>query len=175
LIFGPRQLALNKRRDTLFVGNSSKHCLVYVPLKAGAAAIFCGANGTEGYVDGTAATSRFHFPMGLARSDSGWVICDNSNKRIRLFKNGLTRTIAGAGIIGDGIGSDSRFNVPYDLVKHPFKDSLYISDQNNHAIRVVDLRTNRVKTLVGNGASGNVSSANPALVRLNRPTNQRAR
>ncbi len=171
LIFGPRQLAMNKRRDTLFVGNSAKHCLVYVPLKAGGPAIFCGANGTEGYVDGTAATSRFYFPMGLARSDSGWVICDNSNRRIRLFKNGFTRTIAGAGIIGDGIGSDSRFNVPYDLVKHPFKDSLYISDQNNHAIRVVDLRTNRVKTLVGNGTSGNISSANPALVRLSRPTN----
>jgi hypothetical protein len=171
LLLGPRQLAFSRRKDTIFVGNSSKHCLVSVPLKAGAAAVFCGASGVEGYIDGIATASRFSFPMGIARSDSGWVICDNGNRRIRLFKNGLTRTIAGAGFIGDGIGTASRFNVPYDLVKHPLKDSVYISDQNNHAIRLINLNTKEVKTLVGNGISGNVSSTNPALVRLNRPTN----
>ena len=171
LLLGPRQLVLSRRKDTLYVANSSRHCLVSIPLRAGAAAVFCGASGQDGYVDGNASQSRFAFSMGLALSDSGFVICDNGNRRIRLFKNGLTRTLAGVGIIGDGTGSNCRFNVPYDLVKHPTKDSLYISDQNNHAIRLMNLATGEVKTLVGNGTSGNVSGTNPALVRLNRPTN----
>lgn len=170
-LFGPRQLVLSPLKDTIYVGNSSRHCLISVPLRAGAAFVLCGLPGTEGFVNGNAGESRFSFPMGLARSDSGWVICDNGNKRIRLFKNGLTRTVAGVGIIGNGTGKDSRFNVPYDLVKHPFRDTLYISDQNNHAIRLMKLSTLEVSTVAGNGVSGNVSGTNPAQVRLNRPTN----
>ena len=157
LVYGPRQLAFNKRKDTIAIANSSNHSLVYLPLKVGVASVFAGATATLGYVDGNSAVSRYYFPMGIARSDSGWIVCDNSNRRIRMVKKGISSTIAGIGIIGDGIGIDSRFSGPYDLVKHPFKDSIYITDQNNHAIRVMDLSSNIVTTAVGNGISGNVS------------------
>jgi hypothetical protein len=170
-VFGPRQLVLNSRKDTLFIGNSARHTLVSVPLRSGSAFVLCGSAGAEGYVDGSATATRFSFPLGLARGDSGFIICDNGNRRLRIFRNGRTRTIAGAGFIGDGTGLESRFNVPYDLAKHPFKDTLYITDQNNHAIRMVDLKTRKVSTLVGDGTSGNVSGNTPALVRLNRPSN----
>jgi len=170
LVFGPRQLAFSKRKDTIFIANSSNHSLVYVPLKVGAATVFAGATATLGYVDGNSTVSRYYFPLGIARSDSGWIVCDNANRRIRMVKKGISSTIAGIGIIGDGTGIDSRFNGPYDLVKHPFKDSIYITDQTNHAIRIMDLTSKIVSTAVGNGISGNVSGA-ADLVRLNRPTN----
>jgi DNA-binding beta-propeller fold protein YncE len=109
--------------------------------------------------------------MGIARSDSGWVVCDNSNKRIRLISfAGRVKTIAGIGLLGDGIGENSRFLEPYDVVKHPKKDTIYITDRGNNAIRQIDLKTQTLKTIVGNGNSGNVNGIGDNVV-LSRPFN----
>lgn len=170
LLYGPEQIAMSKRKDSLYIANAGLHTLVTVPLRSGVSKVICGGNNSSGYVDGPAAVTRFNYPMGIAACDSGLLVCDYYNRRIRLFKNGFTRTQAGIGIIGDGTGVDSRFNGPYDVALHPTKDSLYVSDQMNHAIRLIRLSTKKVSTLVGNGTAGNVSSNNPSLVRLNRPT-----
>ncbi len=170
LVYGPEQITLNKKRDSLFIANAGLQTLFTVPLKTGVPKIICGVNNAAGFLDGPASTTRFNYPMGIAISDSGLLVCDYYNRRIRMVKNGFTRTIAGMGIIGDGIGINSRFSVPYDLAKHPFRDSLYVTDQNNNAIRLINLKNNKVSTLVGDGTIGNVSGTNPLLVRLNRPT-----
>ena len=170
-LYGPRQLALTKRKDTLLIANSSGHTINRFPINSTAAALWCGAAATSGYVEGALASSRFNFPMGIARSDSGWLVCDNINHRIRLISmSGVVKTFAGAGLMSDGPGEISRFNTPYDIVKHPFKDTIYITDQNNHCIRMMDLRTNIISTIAGNGLSGNVNGIG-AIARLNRPTN----
>lgn len=171
LVFGPEQISFSKNKDSIFVANAGLHTIAAVPLRAGVVKIICGTNGLAGFTDGNSVSSRFNYPIGVAKSDSGLLVCDYYNRRLRLFKNGFTRSIAGLGLIGDGIGLVSRFNVPYDLVKHPLKDSLYVIDQNNHAIRLINLSNLKVGTLVGNGSSGNVSGNDPAAVRLNRPTN----
>lgn len=171
VLFGPEQITFSRRRDSLYVANASLHSIAAVPLRGGVNQIICSVSGSAGFADGTALQSRFNYPVGIARSDSGLVICDYYNQRIRLFKNGFIRSIAGIGLIGNGTGQASRFNTPYDLAKHPLKDSLYVTDQNNHAIRLINLRNMKVSTLVGNGLSGNVSGNDPAAIRLNRPTN----
>jgi len=171
LVFGPRQLALSKNKDSLFIANSSGHTIYRHSIKTNTGGHWCGLSGNSGYIDGPAANSRFNFPMGIARCDSGWIICDNTNRRIRMISNGgNVKTFAGVGFLGDGQGLNSRFNSPYDLVKHPKKDTIFITDQNNNAIRMMDLRTNTITTVVGNGTSGNVFGTG-SVVRLNRPTN----
>ncbi|HOY94236.1 MAG TPA: hypothetical protein PK509_00770 [Catalimonadaceae bacterium] len=170
-LLGPRQLAFTKRKDTLLIANSSGHTIHRYPIKALAGQLWCGAAATLGYVDAALTTSRFNFPMGIARCDSGWLVCDNTNRRIRLISfKGQVKTFAGAGVMSDGPGVLSRFNTPYDIVKHPLKDTIYITDQNNHCIRMMDLRTNIITTVAGNGTSGNVNGIG-SVARLNRPTN----
>lgn len=169
-LFGPRQIAFNQRKDSLFVANSSGHTVFRINLRNNTGSHWCGLNTSSGYQDGQTTASRFNFPMGIARCDSGWLVCDNSNRRIRLIKpSGLVRTFAGVGFLGDGIGTASRFGLPYDLVKHPTKDTAYVSDQNNNAIRMINLQTMEVTTVAGNGTLGNVNAVGTAA-RLNRPT-----
>jgi len=170
-VFAHRQLAFNRRKDTLLIANSGGHTIVRYAIKTGVGSAWCGLNSIAGFVDASLSTSRFNFPMGIVRSDSGWVVCDNSNRKLRLISfSGKVKTIAGAGLIGDGIGIDSRFISPYDIVKHPKKDTIYITDQFNHAIRQIDLRTKRVKNVAGNGVPGNINGIGENAF-LNRPVN----
>lgn len=170
-LLGPRQLAFTKRKDTLLIANSSGHTIHRYPIKAAAGQLWCGAAATSGYIDAALTASRFNFPMGIALCDSGWLVCDNTNRRIRLISlKGLVRTFAGAGVLSNGTGELSRFSTPYDIVKHPLKDTIYLTDQNNHCIRIMNLRTNIISTVAGNGSSGNVNGIG-AAARLNRPTN----
>lgn len=170
-LLGPRQLAFTERKDTLLIANSSGHTIYRYPINATAGILWCGAAATSGYLDAALSASRFNFPMGIALCDSGWLVCDNVNRRIRLISpKGVVKTFAGAGVLSNGPGELSRFNTPYDIVKHPLKDTIYLTDQNNHCIRMMDLRTNIISTVAGNGFSGNVNGIGSAA-RLNRPTN----
>lgn len=170
-LFGPRQITLNRRRDTLLVANSSGHTVFRFAIRSNSGQLFAGAFLTPGYADGSATNSRFQFPMGIARSDSGWLVCDNENRRIRRVSfGGNVSTFAGIGYLGDGIGESSRLFAPYDLVKLPGKDTVIFTDQNNHAIRMLDLVSKRIRTLAGNGIAGNVFGIGQAA-RLSRPTN----
>jgi DNA-binding beta-propeller fold protein YncE len=170
-VFAHRQLAFNKRKDTLYIANSAGHTIVRYSLKSNSGIAWCGLNSVAGYADANLTASRFNFPMGIVRSDSGWVVCDNSNKRLRLISfSGRVKTFAGIGLIPDGIGENSRFLEPYDIVKHPKKDTIYITDRGNHCIRQIDLRTQTVKTIVGNGNPGNIYGIGENAV-LTRPFN----
>jgi len=170
-VFGPWQLAFNRRKDTLYIGNASGHTLVRYSLKSGIGTSWCGLNAISGYLDGNLNNARFFYPSGVVRTDSGLLVCDAFNRRLRQVSfSGVVKTFAGIGRIGDGIGVNSRFSTPYDIVKHPGKDTIYITDQNNHAIRSIDLRNNKVSTVAGNGFAGNVYGIGRNAL-LNRPIN----
>ena len=68
----------------------------------------------------------------------------------------IVTTIAGSGTIGntDGIGTAANFNLPFGLTIDPTNTFLYVSDIFNHNIRKINLVTNAVTTLAGNGSSG---------------------
>jgi hypothetical protein len=169
-LFGPRNLALNPKKDSLFVANFSNHTILRYSLKTNTGAIWCGGNTISGYVDGQGTQARFFYPNGLVRTDSGFVVADWVNQRIRLISfGGRVKTIAGMGKIANGTGTNSRFYTPNDIIKHPRKDTVYVSDQFNHVIRSINLKNNNVRTLVGDGVLGNIFGIGEAA-RLNRPT-----
>lgn len=82
-------------------------------------------------------------------------------------------TIAGTGKMGysgdGGPGKQAQVNNPYGLVIGPDK-ALYICDIDNHVIRRLDMKTNVITTVAGNGKKGYSGDGGPAKqASLNQP------
>lgn len=137
---------------------------------AGAGAINQFAGDSNGYAEGrgcpvemnrgVAGCAYFNRPMGIEVSRGGNIIyiADTENNRIRSYdlRTGRTRLIAGDGSAGfkDGVGAAAQFNTPVALQRSYDGRKLYIVDQKNHAIRVINLKTRVVTTLTGTGKAG---------------------
>ncbi|KRT80441.1 hypothetical protein AMK59_6992 [Oryctes borbonicus] len=83
-------------------------------------------------------------------------ISDTGNHRILIVTNdgSIIQQIGGtAAGLKDGNFRNAQFNAPQGLVFQN-KDILFVADTENHAIRKVDLKNNKVETLVGNGIQG---------------------
>jgi sugar lactone lactonase YvrE len=113
------------------------------------------------------------FPVGLALSgnclyvaDSGHhrvLECDLGGRVLRQFGSG------GAGFI-DGPMELAAFNRPHGLAIE--RDTLYVADTGNHAVRRVKLRSGDIDTLVGAGRPGTPAQGpvdDPRIVALDQP------
>ncbi|MDI6740038.1 MAG: hypothetical protein QME74_06710 [Candidatus Edwardsbacteria bacterium] len=112
------------------------------------------------YTLGVAGCAYFNRPTGLVMSGNGqWLyVVDSQNHRVRKVNavTGQTSLIAGSGERGfaNGVGAAATFNGPYTAALSWDEKSLYVVDKGNHAVRAIDLATNRVTTLVGQGRQG---------------------
>jgi thiol-disulfide isomerase/thioredoxin len=100
-----------------------------------------------GDVDGSGNDVRLQHPLGLARWNGKLLIADTYNHKIKLL-DPATRSVksfAGTGKPGQADGAKPSFYEPGGLAVA--NDKLYIADTNNHAIRVVDLKTKETRTL----------------------------
>jgi hypothetical protein len=106
---------------------------------------------TFGDVDGPAARVRLQHPLGLVYYAARLYVADTYNHKIKVVDpaTGTTRTIAGTGKPGHGDADPAGFYEPGGLAAADAK--LFVADTNNHAIRVIDLATSRVSTLVISG------------------------
>jgi len=128
-------------------------------LKAQTITTFAG-NGTGGFSgDGSAATSaELSGPYNTAVDASGNVyIADQMNNRVRkVSTSGVISTIAGngsAGFSGDGGSAISAsLNSPTGVAVDG-SGNVYIADENNHRIRVVNT-SGVINTFAGNGTAG---------------------
>ncbi|MDX1410647.1 MAG: NHL repeat-containing protein [Nitrospirales bacterium] len=108
--------------------------------------------------DGEAANhARLNFPSGIATDDQGALyIADTWNHRIRRVDplTGMIHTIAGTGQpkwTGDGGQAHSAaLNEPVALVVDR-KGKLYIADQTNNRVRMIDTLTGVITTVAGTG------------------------
>ena len=129
-----------------------------------------------GDIDGAVGTSRLQHPLGVTGAPDGAIyIADTYNHKIKAVDETLNTTtifgLGGNGGFADGDATTAQFDEPADVKYHDNK--LYVADTNNHAIRVIDLTTNTVSTVVfpnpeklqitgrvtvigGNSASGDV-------------------
>ncbi len=104
---------------------------------------------------------------------SFFAFCNNSFAQVKIIQ-----TIAGtntAGYNGDNLPATTRnLNAPYGYALDPTTMNLYIADQANNRIRVVNLTTNVITTLGGNGVAsygGDGSVVTAGTVRFSGPTN----
>src|SRR2546428_6047807 len=82
-------------------------------------------------------------------------------------------TIAGTGTAGfsgdDGPGTAGQINNPYGLTLGP-DGALYFCEVDNHRVRRLDLKTQVISTVAGNGRAGYSGDGGPALeASLNQP------
>jgi len=97
--------------------------------------------------DGRGDDVRLQHPLGLAYHDGRVLVADTYNHKIKSLdpRTGDVRTLAGTGRPGQRDGSTASFYEPGGL--SVAAGTLYVADTNNHAVRAVDLRTKRTRTL----------------------------
>ncbi len=98
---------------------------------------------TDGHGDGV----RLQHPLGIYALDEKLLIADTYNHKIKELdpKARTVRTFAGTGKPGQADGKSPSFYEPGGLAVANGK--LYVADTNNHAIRIVDLKTKETSTL----------------------------
>ena len=141
--------ALASDGKTLFVSDAEANIIRAISLGAGAKVrtIAGGDLFDFGDKDGLGDEVRLQHPLGLARWNGKLLIADTYNHRIKLLDPGSreVRAFAGSGKPGQDDGKKPSFYEPGGLAVTT--DKLYVADTNNHAIRVVDLKTRETKTL----------------------------
>ncbi len=101
-----------------------------------------------GDVDGVGDKARFQHPLGVAYSSDTVYVADTYNNKIRKIDLPTKRVTAflGSGKEGMADGAQATFDEPGGLSIANGK--LYIADTNNHLIRIADLATREVETLI---------------------------
>lgn len=117
----------------------------------------------------TAVHAQLNFPTAVAVDREGNVyIADTMNHRVRVvdLETGIISTLAGTGharFSGDGGPADqAALNEPASLAVDD-AGRLYIADQSNHRVRVVDLKTGVIRTVAGTGIATYDGDRKPAV------------
>jgi DNA-binding beta-propeller fold protein YncE len=139
----------------LFVADLMNHCIRKVDLVSGKIMTICGTGKKGRPVDGaTASEQALEGPRSLAIDKQNlWIVLREGNSVWRIDRaTGKIHHVAGSGQKGfAGDGADAKLcklNGPKGAAVNP-GIALYIADTENHAIRVVDLKTNVISTVVG--------------------------
>lgn len=109
-----------------------------------------------GNADGTGSAASFNGITSLAidNREGCLYVADYTNSSIRkvVIATGVVTTIAG-GTAGfaDGVGTAAKFRNVGGVAFDPTTRMLYISDYNNYRIRKLDVTTNTVTTVAGDG------------------------
>lgn len=108
-------------------------------------------NGTQGYLDGPAASAEFAMPTSVIynATDGYWYVADSLNNCIRrIDSSGNVSTYAGqqTGGFTNGALSVAQFSSPTMIAISG--TNMYVADSNNNAIRVINMSTGTVSTLL---------------------------
>jgi hypothetical protein len=145
-------LAIANNGD-IYVADGSNACVRLI--SNGQVTTVAGSPGF-GYVDGPAASAKFHRPRYLAldTSNGDLFISDINNHVIRKLSNGQVTTFAGTGVAGatDGPGNVATFNAPVGIAM-TFNKYLYVVDGGGNKLRKIS-PTGTVSTIAGSGLFG---------------------
>ncbi|MFN2498180.1 MAG: thioredoxin-like domain-containing protein [Pyrinomonadaceae bacterium] len=133
---------------TLYVADSESNIIRAIDLTAGTVETLVGGDLFEfGDVDGNGDDVRLQHPLGVFAYGGKVLIADTYNHKIKELdpKTRAVKTFLGTGKPGQIDGSTAAFYEPGGLAVANGK--LYIADTNNHAVRVVDLKTKQTSTL----------------------------
>lgn len=118
-----------------------------------------GVNGYGGD-NGPAGAATLNNPVGVTTDLSNNVyIADTGNHIVRqiIASTGLIYRFAGiagtAGFGGDGsFATFARLNTPTTVAYDPVSKKLYVADEGNFRVRIIDVPTNIINTVIGNGS-----------------------
>ncbi|MES1227751.1 MAG: hypothetical protein ABUL72_03715, partial [Armatimonadota bacterium] len=175
---GPASMAFNPVDGALFVVETGGHRVRRIT-PTGQVSTVAGT-GAAGAVDGAGTSASFNAPLGLTvAADSTIYVGDTTNNRIRkIVKSGIdptlpasysVSTICGAAAgFADGTGSAALFKNPMGLALDG-NGALFVADTSNYRIRRIDLATNTVVTIAGNGAAQSVDGIGTTTASMGGP------
>jgi thiol-disulfide isomerase/thioredoxin len=138
--------------QTLYVADSESNIIRAIDIAGGSVKTLVGGDLFEfGDVDGTGDDVRLQHPLGLLTYGDKLLIADTYNHKIKELdpKQEKVTSLFGTGKPGQADGPTPSFYEPGGLALA--NGNLYVADTNNHAIRVIDLKTKRATTLKLNG------------------------
>jgi DNA-binding beta-propeller fold protein YncE len=147
---------------TLFVADSESNIIRAIDIASQAPTVRTLAGGDLfefGDRDGAGDDVRLQHPLGLALQDGKVLIADTYNHKIKQLdpEERTIKTLFGTGKPGQTDGAGASFYEPGGLSLAG--DKLYVADTNNHAVRVIDLKTKQTATLKLKGLQPPVSLA----------------
>jgi thiol-disulfide isomerase/thioredoxin len=138
--------------NLLYTADSEANIIRAIDLNQGRVRTLVGGDLFEfGDEDGHGDGVRLQHPLGILAVGDKILIADTYNHKIKELdpKGRNVKTLLGTGRPGQADGHSASFYEPGGLSVANGK--LYIADTNNHAIRVVDLKTKETSTLRLNG------------------------
>ena len=157
----------------LYATAPDQHVIVKIVPNVGVSIVAGTLNtsGNDGNTPLPADEAKFNTPLGLASDKNGVIyIADSGNNQIRMLSRaGWVNFVAGAlnGSTGFSNVYPGAFSKPSDVTVDN-ANRLFVADTNNHAIRMIQVGTESMVTVAGNGASGDVHGYTPNS-RLNKP------
>lgn len=132
----------------LFVADSESNIIRAIDLSSGQVKTVVGGDLFKfGDVDGRGDDVRLQHPLGIFALDGQLLIADTYNHKIKQLDPAArsVKTLFGTGKPGQTDGSSPSLYEPGGL--SGANNRLYVADTNNHAVRVVDLKTKEILTL----------------------------
>ena len=153
---------------TLYVAMAGPHQIWSHKLGEETINVYAGS-GSEDVMNGPLTTCAFAQPSEIVADADGkfLYVVDSEGSAIRKVptkSTGRVTTVAGTSELPrgqslfafgkvDGVGSRARFQHPLGIAI--FGDSLFVADSYNHALRQIELKSEKVSTVAGSGAAGN--------------------
>jgi len=139
--------------DTLYIADSEGSAIRALNLKEKTASTVIGYPNVQkslfsfGDVDGKIGTALLQHALACIWHENKLYVADTYNHKIKIVDPAAqtATTFAGDGKPGKEDGKAPRFYEPGGLAI--LGDKLYVADTNNHAIRVIDLKTKETTTL----------------------------
>lgn len=171
----PTGVTLSVDQNTLYVSEQGSvgHIIRKVDVSPGSNhSVQVWLGDVPGTWNGAGINARFNTPAGLVidpNEPDVLYVADSANHQIRRVQISTSTTSQWAGDHThgwdylDGIGTDAKFGSPWGLTTHTINKCdgtrsrlMFVAEQGNHRIRVIDIDTVAVSTLTGKEYSGHV-------------------
>jgi thiol-disulfide isomerase/thioredoxin len=150
--------------QTLYTADSEANVIRAIDVKQGEVRTLVGGDLFDfGDHDGHGDEARLQHPLGIVSLGDKLLIADTYNHKIKELdpKGRIVKTFLGTGKPGQANGIAPSFYEPGGLSVASGK--LYVADTNNHAVRVVDLKTKQTSTLHIKGLEPPIASTQSAV------------
>jgi hypothetical protein len=140
----PRDVSISLNGLFALIADGNNHLIRQIIISTATVTTLAGG-GTAGSTNGIGTNSKFNDPFGISVSPDGLTVLigDQLNHLIRqiIISTATVTTLAGGGTAGstNGIGTNSKFNLPMGLDISLDGSFALIADRDNHAIRKITL------------------------------------
>ncbi len=154
----------------LYICDSLNHTIRQMVIATGQVSTLAGSPGVAGAVDalaGPGSAARFNAPKGITTDGTFLYVADSSNNTIRRIDptSGAVATLAGNSFFSgsvDGTGTAALFSNPVGITSDGVR--LFITDQNNHTLRLLTLFDTSVVTIAGSATLGFGTADGPGFL-----------